>query len=233
MCNASLSIKRVRSILEISGTLARQPSVLARQLEQLTTDLGTLLSADMAFACAIEDGLSDPHCLITRAPATVESGQMFYWLAKLSTIHPVGTRTIRADRIGQFMNGEGFGDTAVPAQVMKYPAGVALCFRRESKRVICLALLRDSVKHPFPASDLATIDLVVGWGWVPAAHRAFPGTATGRQRELLDLLKSGHSEKEAAQKLQISFHTVHVHVKKIYQRFGVSSRHELLSLWIH
>jgi DNA-binding CsgD family transcriptional regulator len=52
------------------------------------------------------------------------------------------------------------------------------------------------------------------------------------QRRVLDLLLRGRSEKEAAAKLDLSPHTVHNHVKEIYRRFDVSSRAELLALFV-
>ena len=63
-------------------------------------------------------------------------------------------------------------------------------------------------------------------------HRNFFKDVTERQREVLAELKRGKTEKEVASRLSISVHTVHVHVKAIYKRFGVNSRSELLSLWI-
>ena len=53
-----------------------------------------------------------------------------------------------------------------------------------------------------------------------------------RMQQVLDLLKAGFSEKEAADYLEISHHTVHVHVKNLYKHFAVCSRGELLSLWV-
>jgi DNA-binding CsgD family transcriptional regulator len=53
-----------------------------------------------------------------------------------------------------------------------------------------------------------------------------------RMTEVLEHLLRGHSEKEVASSLLISRHTVHVYVKSIYREFRVSSRSELLSLWI-
>ena len=54
-----------------------------------------------------------------------------------------------------------------------------------------------------------------------------------RMQQVLDLLKAGFSEKEAANYLEISHHTVHVHVKNLYKHFAVRSRGELLSLWVN
>lgn len=53
-----------------------------------------------------------------------------------------------------------------------------------------------------------------------------------RQRETLDILLCGHSEKQIAAKLSRSVHTVHTHVKAIYRVFGVSTRAELLSKFV-
>ena len=49
-----------------------------------------------------------------------------------------------------------------------------------------------------------------------------------RMAQTLTLLKCAYAEKEIANRLGISRHTVHVYVKALYRRFGVSSRAELL-----
>jgi DNA-binding CsgD family transcriptional regulator len=53
-----------------------------------------------------------------------------------------------------------------------------------------------------------------------------------RQRQTLELLLAGDAEKQIAARLSISRHTVHVYVKSLYKRFGVSSRGELLARWV-
>ena len=52
---------------------------------------------------------------------------------------------------------------------------------------------------------------------------------TPRQQQVLESLLTGQSKKEIAFALHISPHTVHNHVKAVYQAFGVSSRGELLA----
>ena len=47
-----------------------------------------------------------------------------------------------------------------------------------------------------------------------------------RMRDTLQHLLSGDSEKEVATKLNLSPHTVHIHVKNLYKRLRVSSRGE-------
>ena len=53
-----------------------------------------------------------------------------------------------------------------------------------------------------------------------------------RQREVLLGLATGLSEKEVANELGISHNTVHAHVKELHRHFTVSSRGELLSLFV-
>jgi DNA-binding CsgD family transcriptional regulator len=51
-------------------------------------------------------------------------------------------------------------------------------------------------------------------------------------RQTLERLLAGDSEKEIAARFGRSKHTVHVYVKKLYERFAVSSRGELLALFV-
>ena len=53
-----------------------------------------------------------------------------------------------------------------------------------------------------------------------------------RMEQTLRSLLSGDSEKQVAQRLGLSPHTVHVYVKAIYRKYGVSSRGELLARWV-
>lgn len=53
-----------------------------------------------------------------------------------------------------------------------------------------------------------------------------------RMRETLNCLLAGDSEKQAAAKLGVSQHTVHVYVKQLYRKFNVNSRGELLARWV-
>jgi len=53
-----------------------------------------------------------------------------------------------------------------------------------------------------------------------------------RQREVLSLLLAGDMLKQVAEKLKISEHTVGDYVKRIYKNFAVTSRAELLALFI-
>lgn len=54
-------------------------------------------------------------------------------------------------------------------------------------------------------------------------------TWSPRERETLDLLLTGVSERAIAESLGLSPHTVHEYVKRIYRRTGVASRAELMA----
>jgi DNA-binding CsgD family transcriptional regulator len=66
----------------------------------------------------------------------------------------------------------------------------------------------------------------------PAAAPAKLPPLSPRQRQTLEQLLVGKSEKEIAARLHISRHTVHVYVKSLYKLFGVCSRAELLARWV-
>jgi DNA-binding CsgD family transcriptional regulator len=60
-----------------------------------------------------------------------------------------------------------------------------------------------------------------------------PASGTGglssAQLRVLQVLLQGFSEKQIAQRLHLSKHTVHAHLKTIYKQLGVHSRAELMS----
>ena len=69
--------------------------------------------------------------------------------------------------------------------------------------------------------------------WKKDAIRRAKDPATAlppRLSQTLNELLAGSSEKQIAHKLELSRHTVHNYVKALHQRFGVSSRGELLAL---
>jgi DNA-binding NarL/FixJ family response regulator len=66
-----------------------------------------------------------------------------------------------------------------------------------------------------------------GTSGVAEEHRLPP-----RLRQTLQGLIRGDSEKQIATALDISPHTVHVYVKKLYKRFNANSRGELLARFI-
>lgn len=98
-----------------------------------------------------------------------------------------------------------------------------------------LGLHRTSIDSPFTRRDhrlvrLFHLELARFWR-KDALKRAADPTASlpPRLNQTLEGLLSGDSEKQIALRLELSRHTIHNYIKALHQRFGVSSRGELLA----
>ena len=82
-----------------------------------------------------------------------------------------------------------------------------------------------------PAADLWRVDsTTVARKRAPAAVEFKVGGLSDGERQVLRLLAQGLSEKRAAARLSLSYHTVHTHVKHIHKQLGVRSRAELMAV---
>ncbi len=52
------------------------------------------------------------------------------------------------------------------------------------------------------------------------------------ERQILGYLRTSMTEKQIADELVRSHHTIHVHVKNIYRKFGISSRRQLMEIFM-
>jgi DNA-binding CsgD family transcriptional regulator len=98
-----------------------------------------------------------------------------------------------------------------------------------------LACFRPAGDRPFTDEDSNLIHLVHDqWSWFCRDRRrvdALPKLRLRpRERQALDLLLEGMSEKEAADRMAVSPHTLHQYVKALYRAYGVSSRAQLLAV---
>lgn len=68
----------------------------------------------------------------------------------------------------------------------------------------------------------------------PAAGQAKPGieALSPREAEVLELLTQGYLYKEIAKKMGVSYHTIHAHVRKIYEKLQVQSRAQAVAVYI-
>jgi DNA-binding CsgD family transcriptional regulator len=107
-----------------------------------------------------------------------------------------------------------------------------------SRAQACVALLRRRPsRRRFNRRDRRILDLLhseLAWVYRPELP---PLSADGlplspRQRQTLQLLLAGNSEKQIGAQLGLSPNTVHHHAKAIHRHFGVSSRSELLARWV-
>lgn len=62
----------------------------------------------------------------------------------------------------------------------------------------------------------------------PAPEPAAKATLSAREQEILELLSQGKVSKEIAEQLAISYHTVRVHLKHIYEKLHVRSHAEAM-----
>ena len=96
-----------------------------------------------------------------------------------------------------------------------------------------LVLKRANGDRPFEEEDCEAIDVF------RSEHETLfaPATSTPqlspRERETLDLLLTGQSEKLIAASMGLSVHTTHDHVKSVYRKLGVRSRAELMATARH
>jgi DNA-binding CsgD family transcriptional regulator len=91
-----------------------------------------------------------------------------------------------------------------------------------------LGLFRAWRDPPFGAREQLLVELIneeLGREWL----RGLTPSLSPRQREVLEHLARGASEKEVAAALELSTHTVHDHVKALHRAYGVRSRGELVA----
>ena len=101
----------------------------------------------------------------------------------------------------------------------------------------CLTLQRRRPARPFSPRDRAIVDVVhssLSWVYHADVLLASPELLelSPRQRQTLQHLLTGQSEKQIAATMQLSRNTVHHYVKALHRHFGVSSRSELLARWV-
>ena len=107
--------------------------------------------------------------------------------------------------------------------------------------MLTVAVFRPLGEPAFAKKDCALLDLfhaeagrLYGSSAPLGVLHEHPSLAalTPRHREVLKHLVEGDSEKQVALKLRLSRHTVHEYVKALYRKVGVSSRGELLALFV-
>jgi DNA-binding CsgD family transcriptional regulator len=99
-----------------------------------------------------------------------------------------------------------------------------------------LCLSRDGGQKPFTQNDAKLVHLI--HSEMDVLYRSVPARLgiigmTPRQQEIHEYLLMGHGEKQIANTMGLSKHTIHAHVKAIYKHFRVSSRPELLARFVH
>ena len=132
--------------------------------------------------------------------------------------------TTRSGAGGASSAGGSIAESLVDVPGMKMQACVALLRRRPGLRA-------------FGPRERLVLDLVhceMLWLYRPDLPALSPDgmPLSPRQRQTLQLLLAGNSEKEIAAQMGLSHNTVHHYVKALHRHFGVSSRSELLARWV-
>lgn len=120
-----------------------------------------------------------------------------------------------------------------------YEDGMLAAWSSTPDRAIVMSILQRVNTPAYSEADRATMALMLR-AIAPFVDREIFSTSTPldrfdltkRQREVLLLLLAGDSEKEIAQRLHRSVHTVHTFVKQLHEIFKVSSRGELMAHFI-
>ena len=126
-------------------------------------------------------------------------------------------------------SGAGHADGSIAESLVEVPG---------MKMQACVALLRRRPgRRAFGARERLVLDLVqceMLWLYRPDLPALSPDGVplSPRQRQTLQLLLAGNSEKEIAAQMGLSHNTVHHYVKALHRHFGVSSRSELLARWV-
>jgi len=165
-----------------------------------------------------------------------------FWLAATSTpakLAPGNETGADADADGARRGGEG-DEELVPVRPTESVRGgryliVSQYALPHAGVVDQLGLHRAWDERPFTTADHKLVRLFhveLGRLWKRDAIRRAKDPATAlppRLTQTLNELLAGSSEKQIALRLELSRHTIHNYVKALHQRFGVSSRGELLA----
>lgn len=122
---------------------------------------------------------------------------------------------------------------------MGYEDEIAGGWAATPERGVGILLCRREQDPEFNERDRAMMSLVLR-GVAPIIDRDLSGffarlhnkQLTPRQRQVLTLMLTGDSEKQIALSLNLSRHTIHKFVRQLYEIFDVSSRGELMAIFV-
>jgi DNA-binding NarL/FixJ family response regulator len=97
-----------------------------------------------------------------------------------------------------------------------------------------LEAIRDVLKGGSPMTTHIARKVVQSFQRAPAAPQQAMEEAnlSPREKEVLDLLAQGHLYKEIAEKLGISYETVHTYIRRIYEKLQVRTRTEAVAKFL-
>ncbi|MFI7413057.1 AAA family ATPase [Streptomyces sp. NPDC049627] len=159
-----------------------------------------------------------PTALAARCHALLETGDTEHHFRRALRLHPIGDRELELARTfllyGEYLNRERRRADA-RAQLRE----AADIFRRHGAR-----LWLDRTRAELRAT---------GDDWEPSqddAHalQARSASLTSRQRQIVRLVAQGATNKEVAAQLYLSPRTVDYHLRRVFERLGITSRADLI-----
>ncbi|WP_197525380.1 helix-turn-helix transcriptional regulator [Pseudobythopirellula maris] len=145
-----------------------------------------------------------------------------------TAVEAVGAERLYASELGRLRREAGIEDVLTAA------------WKVDEGKYLLIGLGRELDSSPYSDDERCKLRLLAR-GMAPilkgGASHASKGVSlskaynlTKAEAEVLEHALRGLTEKQIAEQLDRSHHTIHSHLKRIYKRFGVTSRAELLAL---
>lgn len=112
------------------------------------------------------------------------------------------------------------------------PAASGVFSKDEAPESLGIAIRQVARGEQYLSSDLA-LALLQREVHPPKPPGFDPSSLTDREREMLDYISQGMSNKAIAARLYLSLRTVEGHLEKLYNRLGVHSRTEAMAIAFH
>jgi DNA-binding NarL/FixJ family response regulator len=106
--------------------------------------------------------------------------------------------------------------------------GASGCLLKQSPPWELLHAIRDVHQGGSPLSSQIARKIVESFQKTPAFAPEMENLSP-RQAQVLDLLAKGCSYREIAQTMQLTYATVHTHIRQLYKKLQVRSRHEAVA----
>ncbi|NGO39960.1 response regulator transcription factor [Limisphaera ngatamarikiensis] len=111
-------------------------------------------------------------------------------------------------------------------------AGATGYLLKRSTKAELLQAIRDVMKGGSPMTTHIARKVVQSFQKPPARPPEPDFELSPREREVLDLLAQGFLYKEIAEKLGVTYETVHTHIRRIYEKLQVRTRTEAVAKFL-
>jgi DNA-binding CsgD family transcriptional regulator len=233
---------------------AREPALAAlADLDRVGSIPDRMLEPDLtrarAWVALVTGHRADAERLLREAAdAAAEAGQLILEAAALHDVARIGSAAAVADRLavvarecqGELVPARAAHVAALAAEDPYALEAAALTFVSMQAELFAAEAYAEAARH-FRRHRLSTratecakrrdsLRAACGTPWTPALrNRDEPSPLTGREREIASLAAEGMASREIAVQLSLSVRTVDNHLRRVYEKFGVSTRAALAS----